>query len=117
MSLAIESRIWRWHREAFPEATVQDVALKAIEESIELALAEHVEPERIADLVRVELRRKPSDDPISEAVDVLFVALCLARFDPDLRFRLPGLLERNRSRVGYWDAHGQRKPSAEAARF
>ena len=63
-----------WHAATFPLLTSADMALKVLEETVELAMVVGVSQERVDSVVRSTME-KPTDDLRSEMADV-FLALC-----------------------------------------
>ena len=96
----IQRLIGAWHIEAFPTASIQIIALKLLEEAIELAVAAGLEPSDILRRCTVEATRDHSGGIDEEICDVMIVAMALAsrRHINDLEASITSKHEKNLAR-------------------
>ena len=74
----LQHTIGIWHVDTFPDVSIQTIALKLIEEAVELAIASGVEASDVIDRCSLEAGRTHTGGIEEELCDVLIVGMALA---------------------------------------
>ena len=74
----LQHTIGVWHVDTFPDVSIQTIAMKLLEEAVELAIASGVEASDVINRCSIEALRSHSGGIEEELCDVLIVSMALA---------------------------------------